>query len=68
MGEKHEVDIEKVIQTDEKSQEASGTTPVDEEHEEENSKIDAVRLVVPVTDNIDLVCITFRFWVLSLFF
>ncbi|KAF9104199.1 hypothetical protein BGX29_002230 [Mortierella sp. GBA35] len=44
MGEKHEVDIEKVIQTDEKSHEASGTTPVDEEHEEENSKIDAVRL------------------------
>ncbi|KAF9929028.1 hypothetical protein FBU30_001937 [Linnemannia zychae] len=33
-----------------------------------NSKIEAVRLVVPITDDPTLLCITFRFWVLSLFF
>ncbi|KAK3835831.1 MAG: OPT oligopeptide transporter protein-domain-containing protein [Linnemannia elongata] len=38
------------------------------EDEPENSKIEAVRLVVPLTDDPTLVCITFRFWVLSLFF
>ncbi|KAG0292254.1 hypothetical protein BGZ98_002653 [Dissophora globulifera] len=38
------------------------TTPV------ENSKIEAVRLVVPVTDDPSLVAITFRFWIISFFF
>ncbi|KAG0072907.1 hypothetical protein BGZ89_001582 [Linnemannia elongata] len=38
------------------------------EDEPENSKIEAVRLVVPLADDPTLVCITFRFWILSLFF
>ncbi|KAG0206345.1 hypothetical protein BGX28_002199 [Mortierella sp. GBA30] len=39
-----------------------------EQHDTENSPIEGVRLVVPVTDDPSLVCITFRFWLLSLVF
>ncbi|KAF9583832.1 hypothetical protein BGW38_008388, partial [Lunasporangiospora selenospora] len=39
-----------------------------EESEPENSKIEAVRLVVPLTDDPSLVAMTFRFWVLITFF
>ncbi|KAF9275028.1 hypothetical protein BGZ68_000172 [Mortierella alpina] len=34
----------------------------------ENSPVEAVRLVVPITDDPSLVAITFRFWVISSFF
>ncbi|KAF8976223.1 hypothetical protein BGZ46_008446, partial [Entomortierella lignicola] len=39
-----------------------------EEPEPENSKIEAVRLAVPVTDDPSLPVVTFRFWVLSFIF
>ncbi|KAF8943273.1 hypothetical protein BGZ47_005625 [Haplosporangium gracile] len=39
-----------------------------EEYEGRNSSVEAVRLVVPVTDDTTLVAITFRYWVLSTFF
>ncbi|KAF9929288.1 hypothetical protein FBU30_001718 [Linnemannia zychae] len=39
-----------------------------QESDSENSRIEAVRLVVPLTDDPTLVALTFRFWVLSLFF
>ncbi|GJJ75282.1 hypothetical protein EMPS_07640 [Entomortierella parvispora] len=39
-----------------------------EEEEIENSKIEAVRLVIPVTDDPSLPVLTFRFWIFSLFF
>ncbi|KAF9912353.1 hypothetical protein EC991_011045 [Linnemannia zychae] len=70
MSEKQELETEKDIYPLEKNYKAEtdSVNNVDEVKEEENSKIDAVRLVVPITDNVDLVCITFRFWVLSLFF
>ncbi|KAG0349228.1 hypothetical protein BG004_000452 [Podila humilis] len=38
------------------------------EEEQENSPIEAVRLVVPITDDPTLPIITFRFWVLSFLF
>ncbi|KAG0279203.1 hypothetical protein BGZ95_001992 [Linnemannia exigua] len=34
----------------------------------ENSTVEAVRLIVPLTDNTALVALTFRFWILSFFF
>ncbi|KAK3835832.1 MAG: OPT oligopeptide transporter protein-domain-containing protein [Linnemannia elongata] len=67
MGEKQDLDTEKDIYNLEKTNDAGSVVNLDEE-QEENSRIEAVRLVVPVTDNLDLVCITFRFWILSLFF
>ncbi|KAG0042457.1 hypothetical protein BGZ83_000441 [Gryganskiella cystojenkinii] len=39
-----------------------------EEEEVENSPIEAVRLVVPITDDPTLHVLTFRFWILSFFF
>ncbi|KAF9967197.1 hypothetical protein BGZ73_000660, partial [Actinomortierella ambigua] len=39
-----------------------------EETDPENSKIEAVRLVVPLTDDPSLVALTFRFWVLTTLF
>ncbi|KAF9563039.1 hypothetical protein EC968_005033 [Mortierella alpina] len=38
------------------------------EEDHENSPVEAVRLVVPVTDDPSLVAITFRFWTISFFF
>ncbi|KAF8943272.1 hypothetical protein BGZ47_005624 [Haplosporangium gracile] len=39
-----------------------------EEYEAERPLVEAVRLVVPVTDDPTLMAITFRFWVISTFF
>ncbi|KAF9929026.1 hypothetical protein FBU30_001935 [Linnemannia zychae] len=44
------------------------TLELTEENEAENSRIEAVRLVVPVTDDPSLPAVTFRFWVLSFLF
>ncbi|KAF9137762.1 hypothetical protein BGX30_009927 [Mortierella sp. GBA39] len=66
MDDKHEIDPEKDINNLEKAY--AGDSISLEEAEAENSKIEAVRLVVPITDDVTLVALTFRFWVLSLFF
>ncbi|KAG0296452.1 hypothetical protein BGZ96_009405 [Linnemannia gamsii] len=66
MGEKNEYDNEKDVSASEKAY--IGDNVSFEEAEEENSKIEAVRLVVPLTDDTSLVALTFRFWVLSTFF
>ncbi|KAF9120414.1 hypothetical protein BGX30_003178 [Mortierella sp. GBA39] len=66
MNERHEPESEKDIYQFEKAH--AGQTVDMNEEEHENSKIEAVRLVVPITDDPTLVCITFRFWILSLFF
>ncbi|KAF9100681.1 hypothetical protein BGX29_006357, partial [Mortierella sp. GBA35] len=72
MGEKHESDSnrdphnEKEIAALEKAYVGDHVSL--EETELENSKIEAVRLVVPLTDDTSLVAMTFRFWVLSTFF
>ncbi|KAF9116396.1 hypothetical protein BGW39_002746, partial [Mortierella sp. 14UC] len=66
MSEKHEIDHEKDIHNLEKAY--GGDAISLEEADVENSKIEAVRLVVPVTDDITLVALTFRFWLLSLLF
>ncbi|KAF9929923.1 hypothetical protein FBU30_001082 [Linnemannia zychae] len=41
---------------------------IDTNEEVKNSPIEAVRLVVPITDDIHLVAITFRYWILSTLF
>ncbi|KAF9079862.1 hypothetical protein BGX23_003066, partial [Mortierella sp. AD031] len=72
MGEKHDYDSErdphneKDIAALEKAYVSEDV--VLEETELENSRIEAVRLVVPLTDDVTLVALTFRFWVLSTFF
>ncbi|GJJ75293.1 hypothetical protein EMPS_07651 [Entomortierella parvispora] len=65
MSDKYEHEPEKAV--DEKGLEAQ-TIEAIEEPEVENSKIEAVRLVVPVTDDPTLVAVTFRFWVISFLF
>ncbi|KAG0048597.1 hypothetical protein BGZ83_006453 [Gryganskiella cystojenkinii] len=67
MGEKNEHESEKErISSLEKAY--IGDSVSLEETEQENSKIEAVRLVVPLTDDPTMVALTFRFWVLSLLF
>ncbi|KAF9430228.1 hypothetical protein BGZ94_007848 [Podila epigama] len=66
MGEKTEYETEKEISTTEKAYVDDNISL--EEAEVENSKIEAVRLVVPLTDDPTLVPMTFRFWVLVTFF
>ncbi|KAF9124890.1 hypothetical protein BGW39_007825 [Mortierella sp. 14UC] len=68
MAEKQELDTEKDFYALEKSNNDHDSIIHLDEEPQGNSKIEAVRLVVPLTDNPDLVCITFRFWVLSLLF
>ncbi|KAG0375278.1 hypothetical protein BGX24_009321 [Mortierella sp. AD032] len=69
MTEKHEYrsaqefHVEKGIQSLEKAR-VGAHLPL-EETDLENSKIEAVRLVVPLTDDVSLVALPFRFWVLS---
>ncbi|KAF9094188.1 hypothetical protein BGX29_009620, partial [Mortierella sp. GBA35] len=71
MGEKHESDSDR----DPHSKDTTalekayvGENVTLEETELENSRIEAVRLVVPLTDDTTLIALTFRFWVLSTFF
>ncbi|KAF9906100.1 hypothetical protein EC991_000967 [Linnemannia zychae] len=59
----HESPAEKDIQSLEKAH-VGENLPL-EEADVENSRIEAVRLVVPLTDDVTLVALTFRFWVLS---
>ncbi|KAF9151604.1 hypothetical protein BG015_006460 [Linnemannia schmuckeri] len=66
LNEKHELGSEKDI--DQLEKEYAGKTLDLTENEVENSKIEAVRLIVPGIDNPTLVCIPFRFWMLSLVF
>ncbi|KAF9090415.1 hypothetical protein BGX23_005976, partial [Mortierella sp. AD031] len=71
MGEKHESDSDrdphsKDITALEKAYVGENVTL--EETELENSRIEAVRLVVPLTDDTTLIALTFRFWILSTFF
>ncbi|KAG9070166.1 hypothetical protein KI688_009498 [Linnemannia hyalina] len=67
MTEKQELEYDKDVYAEEKAY-AGDTLELNEEDEVENSKIEAVRLVVPITDEPSLQAVTFRFWVLSLFF
>ncbi|KAI1298108.1 hypothetical protein EDD11_006880 [Mortierella claussenii] len=74
MTEKHDV-AETTLHEDYREKESFANEKADAtvdtlslEEENENSRIEAVRLVVPVTDDPSLICVTFRFWVLSLFF
>ncbi|KAG9327774.1 hypothetical protein KVV02_000220 [Mortierella alpina] len=53
---------------DEKSLQTDDTVVLQEDDGAENSRIEAVRLVVPITDDPSLVAITFRFWIISFFF
>ncbi|KAF9437307.1 hypothetical protein BGZ76_001256 [Entomortierella beljakovae] len=62
---KEELEAQKAY-TDEKN--VDGDINLTEEEDVENSKIEAVRLVVPLTDDPTLASITFRFWTMSLFF
>ncbi|KAF9277882.1 hypothetical protein BGZ74_003231 [Mortierella antarctica] len=66
MGEKLDHENEKEISNLEKAY--IGDSISLEEAEPENSKIEAVRLVVPLTDDPTLIAMTFRFWVLVTFF
>ncbi|KAG0041497.1 hypothetical protein BGZ83_001725 [Gryganskiella cystojenkinii] len=45
-----------------------GSLHLAEESEVQNSVIEAVRLVVPITDDPTLIAVTFRFWIISTFF
>ncbi|KAG0380610.1 hypothetical protein BGX24_006937 [Mortierella sp. AD032] len=67
MTENQDLEYEKDIYAQEKSY-AGDALELSEEADAENSKIEAVRLVVPVTDDPSLQAITFRFWVLSFLF
>ncbi|KAF8928298.1 OPT oligopeptide transporter protein-domain-containing protein [Dissophora ornata] len=67
MAEKTEYENEKVGYVDEKVV-GGDALELSEEPEIENSKIEAVRLVVPITDDPTLISVTFRFWVLSFIF
>ncbi|KAF9123698.1 hypothetical protein BGW39_008787, partial [Mortierella sp. 14UC] len=67
MAEKQDFGYEKDVYAQEKAY-ATETLELSEEGDAENSKIEAVRLVVPLTDDPTLPVVTFRFWVLSLFF
>ncbi|KAG0317734.1 hypothetical protein BGZ99_006120 [Dissophora globulifera] len=68
MGDKYEYRALKTGYGDEKSTADPVELREDAEDEVENSRIEAVRLVVPVTDDPSLISVTFRFWVISLFF
>ncbi|KAF9115889.1 hypothetical protein BGW39_002942, partial [Mortierella sp. 14UC] len=69
MTEKHEYDSTQESPAEEDIQSLEKAHVVDnlplEETDVENSRIEAVRLVVPLTDDVSLVALTFRFWVLS---
>ncbi|KAG0348777.1 hypothetical protein BG005_011333 [Podila minutissima] len=65
MGEKLDHENEKEISNLEKAYIGDS---ISLEEAEENSKIEAVRLVVPLTDDPTLIAMTFRFWVLVTFF
>ncbi|KAG0005143.1 hypothetical protein BGZ80_010275 [Entomortierella chlamydospora] len=65
MTEKYDPDAEKAY-TDEKQ--IGETIDLVEEEEPENSKVEAVRLAIPLTDDPSMPVITFRFWVLSFIF
>ncbi|KAF9205241.1 hypothetical protein BGZ49_004311 [Haplosporangium sp. Z 27] len=71
MSEKNEYEIEKDY-LDEKNyldeKREGDTHDLHEETEPENSKIEAVRLAVPVSDDPSLPVITFRFWTISALF
>ncbi|KAF8929576.1 OPT oligopeptide transporter protein-domain-containing protein [Dissophora ornata] len=62
MSEKHDVLDEKAV--DGKIVDLQ----LKEEVDNENSSIEAVALVVPITDDPSMVAVTFRFWVISFFF
>ncbi|KAF9196377.1 hypothetical protein BGZ49_002836, partial [Haplosporangium sp. Z 27] len=65
MTEKYEFEAEKAYIEEKRTDDINELV---EETEPENSKIEAVRLAVPVTDDPSLPVITFRFWVLSFIF
>ncbi|KAF9198035.1 hypothetical protein BGZ49_001266 [Haplosporangium sp. Z 27] len=67
MAEKYELEDEKTY-IDEKRFDDVSVNDLSEETEPENSKIEAVRVAVPVTDDPTLPVLTFRFWVLSFIF
>ncbi|KAF9550274.1 hypothetical protein EC957_001181 [Mortierella hygrophila] len=52
----------------ESNNDPESSVDMSEEYEGQNSSVEAVRLVVPVTDDVTLVALTFRYWVLSTFF
>ncbi|KAF9172483.1 hypothetical protein BGX21_008434 [Mortierella sp. AD011] len=66
MSEKYDLDAEKAYVVDEKK--IDEHIDLAEDVEPENSKIEAVRLAIPLTDDPSLPVITFRFWVLSFIF
>ncbi|KAF9354442.1 hypothetical protein BGX26_007721 [Mortierella sp. AD094] len=66
MADKYEHEAEKAYAVDEKK--IDDIVNLSEDAEPENSKIEAVRLAVPLTDDPTLPVITFRFWVLSFIF
>ncbi|KAF9550273.1 hypothetical protein EC957_001180 [Mortierella hygrophila] len=51
-----------------KDDDIEGSVDMGEEYEAERPLVEAVRLVVPISDDTTLVAITFRFWVISTFF
>ncbi|KAG9065164.1 hypothetical protein KI688_002486 [Linnemannia hyalina] len=53
---------------DEKDDDIENSVEMGEEYEAEGPLVEAVRLVVPISDDTTLVAITFRFWVISTFF
>ncbi|GJJ75281.1 hypothetical protein EMPS_07639 [Entomortierella parvispora] len=63
---KHEYPADKLGYVDEKN--IVDNVDLAEDADNENSRIEAVRLVVPITDDPTLAAITFRFWTISFIF
>ncbi|KAF8929572.1 OPT oligopeptide transporter protein-domain-containing protein [Dissophora ornata] len=68
MSHEHPVDQKVEPEKDDFYNEKADDVQLHEDADVENSKIEAVRLVVPITDDPTLIAITFRFWIISFFF